>query len=294
MSMVTYYVLTHYDETIEYTSKLIKKYTKRSVQVPEKSVFHRTYTFKTVSETDDFNPKNINDIKKIYYTVLNNGWDSFTFYCDVEYESCIDDVRTVADSSNDEFISLLNNYVSPYNSYKKYNTLIIGDDEVNLTVEKLYSKEDIEKLNNHVTSYLEKNNIKKGSVTKKDIEKIHDYLLSTITYDKDYDKNSEEETVSNKATSALFDHIALCSGYTDAFSIFLDKLNIPNFKVNTDDHEWNAIYYDKKWVHVDVTWDDDEINKNNNRNFFMISTSDLHKKDKKEHSFNEELFLELK
>ena len=74
----------------------------------------------------------------------------------------------------------------------------------------------------------------------------------------------------------------------------MDKLGIPNFKINTEDHEWNVIYYNKKWTHIDVTWDDDEINKNNNRNFFMITTNDLLKKDKKAHSFNSELFLELK
>ena len=294
MSMIGYYVLTHYDETIKYTSKLIKKYTRKSVQIPETSYNHRTFSFKTVSETDDFSPKNIEDIKKIYYTVLNNGWESFTFYCDVEYENCLEDVRTIANSDKDEYISLINNYVSPYNSYKKYNTLIIGDDEINLTVDKLYTNDEIERLNNYVSTFLEKNNIRKGNVSKNDIEKIHDHLINIISYDKEFNKETDKETESNKASSAIFNKKALCSGYTDAFSIFLDKLNIPNFKINTEEHEWNVIYFNKKWTHIDVTWDDDEINKNNNRNFFMITTKDLFSKDKKDHLFNEDLFLELK
>ena len=293
-SMICYYVLTHYDETVKYTSRIIRKYTRKTVQIPQDTKNHRVYTYKTVSETDNFNPKNIEDIKKIYYTVLNNGWDSFTFYCDLEYEDCITDVREVADSANNEFISLINNYVSPFNSYKKFNTLIIGEDEINLSVERLYTDEEIKKVDDYITTYLNKNNISKNSVTLKDIEKIHDYLINTVTYDSYFDKEVDIDTKSNKATSALFDKVALCSGYTDAFALFLDKINVPNFKINSDEHEWNVIYFNNKWTHIDVTWDDDEINKNNNRNFFMITTKELFKKDKKDHNFNEELFLELK
>ena len=99
-----------------------------------------------------------------------------------------------------------------------------------------------------------------------------------------------EITDSNKATGALLKGRALCSGYTDAFAIFLDKLKIPNFKINSEEHEWNAIYFNKKWTHIDLTWDDDEINKNNNRNFFMVNTKELQEKDKKEHNFKKALY----
>ena len=42
----------------------------------------------------------------------------------------------------------------------------------------------------------------------------------------------------------------------------LDRLSIPNFKVTSEEHVWNVIYYNGKWTHIDATWDDDEINKN--------------------------------
>ena len=41
----------------------------------------------------------------------------------------------------------------------------------------------------------------------------------------------------------------------------MDILNIPNFKVSSKEHIWNVIYYNNAWYHIDVTWDDDEINK---------------------------------
>ena len=65
----------------------------------------------------NFRPNSIEDIKDIYYTVLNNGWIDFTFYCPKSYTNCVEDVRKIA--NNNEYITKLNGYVSPFNSYKK-------------------------------------------------------------------------------------------------------------------------------------------------------------------------------
>ena len=291
-AMLGYFIINNKDEVSKFIIKIYRKYTTNTVNVPDYSINHRLYLYKTVSETDNFEPQNIEDIKKIYYTVLNNGWDSFTFYCPYEYESCIEDVKQIAKSDKNSYISLINSYVSPYNSYKKYNTLIIGEDTINLTVEKLYTEDEINKLNQIVDDYISKN-ITSKKITQKDIEKAHDYLIKKIKYDERYVK-TDDIVDSNKATGALINGVALCSGYSDAFAIFLDKMNVPNFKVNSEEHEWNVVYFNNKWSHIDVTWDDDEVNKNNNRNFFMITTNDLLKKDKKEHTFDQSLYLELK
>ena len=48
------------------------------------------------------------------------------------------------------------------------------------------------------------------------------------------------------------------------------------------------------WSHIDLTWDDDEINKDNTHNYFMINTKQLYKLDKDKHNFQKELFLEVK
>ena len=129
--------------------------------------------------------------------------------------------------------------------------------------------------------------------TKNDIKKIHDYIIKNTTYDDEYEQ-SNEITESNKATGALIHKKALCSGYSDAFALFMDKINIPNFEVTSEEHEWNAIYFNNKWYHVDTTWDDDETNKYNTSNFFLINTNELLLKDKKEHNFDKEIFLEFK
>ena len=291
--MAFYYTINNYEKVTSIVNNIVRKYSKNNVIVPKESYNHRVYLYKTVSETDNFEPHSIDDIKKIYYTVLNNGWDTFTFYCPYEYKSCVDDVKMIANSTHDTFISLINNYVSPLNSYKRYNTVIIDDNKVVLTIEKLYTDEEIKELNNYLDESFKVNSFNTTKATKKDIEKIHDFLIDKRTYDVNYEKTSEI-TDSNKATGALFNGIALCSGYSDAFGLFLDRINVPNFKINSDEHEWTMVYYDNEWKHIDITWDDDEVNKNNNRNFFLINTAELFKKDTEEHNFNNNTYLEIK
>ncbi len=286
--IVGYICIVKRDEIKTYAYQIIDKYKSDKIIIPNYKSHYKDYKFKTVSETDNFVPSNIDDLKNIYYTVLNNGWESFTFYCPKSYTECANDVKSLA---NSKYTEIINNYVSPLNSYIKYNTLIVNDDKINLKVDKLYTNDEITKLDAFVNKFINDNKINVKNPTKKDIKLIHDYLVDNITYDKKYKEG--DETVSNKATTAIFNKIAICSGYTDAFAIFLDKLNIPNFKVTTEDHVWNLIYFDNKWTHIDVTWDDDEVNKDNNHNFFMIDTKKLLEIDDLKHNFEKSDYLEL-
>ena len=289
-SIIFYIFCVKFDEICDYLADKIQDLTRGEIIIPETKLYSKEYEFKTVKKTMNFVPMNKNDLKEIYYTVLNNGWESFTFYCPREYVGCAEDVKNLANES--EFISTINNYVSPFNSYKKYNTLIIGEDEILLTVEKLYSKQEIELLKQEIDIVLKALEIDKNNIVQKDIRKIHDYLTKTVSYDNEY-VEGDIFTISNKANGALINNVALCSGYTDAFALFMDELGIENFKVSTENHVWNVIYFNDQWLHVDVTWDDDEVNNKTTHYFFLIDTVDLLDKDKTDHSFNQELFLEL-
>jgi hypothetical protein len=68
--------------------------------------------------TTDFSPKNKQDLLNIYYTVLNSGWEDFTFYC--SYEKCIRDVNEL--STDTMLLSNLNSFVDPYNQYSTIST----------------------------------------------------------------------------------------------------------------------------------------------------------------------------
>ena len=288
MSYITY---LHFDTITKNMKGLISKFKEEEVIVPyDKTVHHIKYNFKTVKETDNFKPKNLDDIKDIYYTVLNNGWDEFTFYCPKEYENCIDDVKSIANGNS--YLALLNNYVHPYNTYVKYNTLLVNNKEIHLKIDKLYSEEDISYINKKVDEIFDTLNINPNGYKSDNIKKLHNYIIENTHYDSDYRKG--DETISNKANGALETGIALCSGYSDLYAIMLSKLQIPNFRVSNEEHIWNVILNDNKWLHIDVTWDDDERNKNNTYNFYLISTEELHEKDNDVHAFNIDDYLELK
>ena len=80
-------------------------------------------------------------------------------------------------------------------------------------------------------------------------------------------------------------------------SIYLNMLNIQNYKINSENHIWNLVELDGKWYHLDVTWDDPIASDGKQyliHNFFMISTEELLKLDRLEHNFDKETYLEAK
>lgn len=285
-----YLFYVRFDDLVEFYKLLLDDVIEKEVIIPETNEYSKKYDFDTFKNTTNFRPQSHDDVKDIFYTALNNGWDKFTFYCPDEYTNCAYDVKKIANES--DFITTINNYVHPFNSYKKINTFITGEDEVLIEIEKLYTNEEINLLNKMIDDIIIELKINKDNITVEDIKKIHDYIASVTTYDDNYDKN-DTTTISNKANGALVNKVALCSGYTDAFALFMDKLGVMNFKVSTDTHVWNAIYFEGEWSHIDITWDDDEVNENNTYNFFMISTEDMQKLDISEHYFNQQLYSEI-
>lgn len=290
LAIISYITIVKYDEIKDYGTNIIEKAKGYEVIIPEYKSNNKSYEFKTVKNVTSFEPKNIEDLKNIYYTVLNNGWNEFTFYCPSEYETCIDDVKLLAD--NNKELAILNNYVHPYNTYLKYNTTITGNKTIYLSIEKLYSEEEIAYIEEYV-DYLYENYITNNIINLNKLKFVHNTIIKKVSYDESY---TEENMFSapSKAYGAIKNGKAICSGYTDLYAIIIDRLNIPNFKVSSDDHVWNVVYFENKWHHIDVTWDDDEVNQNNTYNFFMLSTEELLQKDVEEHNFNIDYYLELK
>ena len=120
----------------------------------------------------------------------------------------------------------------------------------------------------------------RGVLGMNDFEKIlfaHDYLVKHIDYDDNY--------VGKGIHEAIFEKKAVCQGYSEAFYVFMEKLNIPVRYViaSNNSHVWNMVKLDGEWYHVDVTWDDpcgmeDFTYKHPTYSFFLQSTSQLSKK----------------
>ena len=256
----------------------------------EKNDYYRNYNFKYVQNTDNFIPYNKNEIKNIFYTIVNSGMNEFIFYCPKEYSNCINDINDIA--NDQDMISNINNFVHPYNSFKTLKTEVDSTGKIKVEIEKLYDNEMIILLNYKVDEII-KDKINDSMTIKEKIKTIHNYIIDNTKYDK---KRSDQKIVKYKSDIAygvLIENYGLCGGYTDAMMLFLEKFNIPNYKIATENHVWNYVKVDDEWLHLDLTWDDPVTSNGKDvldDSYFLITDSELEQIEKTEHSYNKEIY----
>ena len=262
----------------------------KDIIIKDSNIYTRDYDYISFNYDEDYIPLSNEDFKNIYFNILNNGWDDFTFYCPKEYESCMDDIQVFA---NDKIVlSDINSYVNPYNSFSSIDTTVSSNREINVKVNKKYSDEKIMTINNKVLEILNSLNLEGLSDIDK-IKAVHDYIINNTSYDKEGANGNDTPYDSTSAYGTLIENFSVCSGYSDAMAIFLDILKIPNLKITSDNHIWNLVMVDGKYLHLDLTWDDVDNPKYKN-NYFLIDTNQLLSLDNKEHNFNRDFFLEAK
>jgi hypothetical protein len=96
---------------------------------------------------------------------------------------------------------------------------------------------------------------------------IHDYLTTITRYHTDYKKKDPDNKRVHTPMGLLFDGLCVCDGYAKTFNILLYKAGIPSLyytgKSSGQDevsrHAWNIVTIDGKSYHVDVTWNDIDI-----------------------------------
>lgn len=279
-------------------------YSVQKVTVPEKNFYAKNQSFEYVKVTDDFVPYNFQDLLNIFYTVLDSGYETFTFYCPVEYQDCVNDVKKISDKDNSDILNALGNYVATFNNFESLIVQYYPPREVTLVVKYNYSEEDIRLINSKLDDLW--NLLVKDGMDKEDIiYAFHDYFINNTKYDQLYEeeiKQGKKTTYdSSRAIGVLFQGYAICSGYTDAMALVLDRLNIPNFKVSSDTHVWNVLYIDDTWKHIDLTWDDPVPSPNDPNGtdvllhkFYLISTETLEGFDIEDHTFDKSVYLEIK
>lgn len=251
------------------------------------------YDFMFVNEADDITPNNKQDIINIFFSIMNSGTKEITFSCIKEYETCVNDVVEI---SNDVILlASISDYVHPFYTYKTIQTTIVNDRNVKVLIEYNYSSEMISEINTKTDEIL--NELVNNNMSDYDkIKILHDYIINNTKYDEVSASSGTSEYNSSNAYGPLFEGYALCSGYSDLMSVYLNKLNIPNYRISTENHIWNFVFIDGKWLHLDLTWDD-PISKTKDvllHDFFLIDTNALFEQDKNEHNFNMDRYIEAK
>ena len=265
------------------------------------------YEYEYVQNVDDYKPKNKDELLNVIYTIVNNGWDSYTFVCDSVYKNCVDDLNQLFDENY--HLSNINNFVHPYNNFDNIYFIVDSFGFIQVVVDKLYTKEEIEFMNREVNRIYDSIVMPDMSLYDK-VKAIHDYIINNTDYLQEDEKDLNGELLfplsTNRAYGLLRYGVSNCVGYTDTMSIFLYKLGLKNYKIcslmgeidySKIYHIWNLVYIDGSWKHLDLTWDDPVSNKNKKiltHDYFLISSSELKKLDVEDHSFDYTVYSEAK
>ncbi len=278
-------VYKYYEYTID------KKYSKINI-----NDYYKDDNFNYVDDYTESGIKNRNDLINSIYYAINSGTDYIERYIDSDYTNYINDINTLTAYNGDEFkkvISTLNNFVHPYNSSNNVKISYGGDYKIGITINRAYTQDEINEINNKVDKILSEN-VNNNMPPKEKIRAIHDYIIDHTEYDKlKYENKNDDTYKSNTAYGVLIEGYGTCNGYADAMEIFLDKMNIINYKISNEEHIWNLVYLDGKWYHLDLTWDDPISDININRDtYFLISTKTLEKINDGTHTFDKNIYSE--
>lgn len=285
--LIAMYVYFNYEKIYVFMRNFITP--KNEIILPSINEYKREYEYLNFSKDEDFMPQNKIDILNIFYNILNNGWNEFTFYCPIDYEKCIDDISEI--SNDKDLMNSLNGYVNPFNSFSSINIAISSNREIFITVNKKYNKNEIKIVNDKIDEIVYKLNFYKINENEEKIKLFHNYLIDNVSYDEEFANNKISNYSPNKAIGALIYGKAVCSGYSDTLAILFDRLNIPNIIISNNEHAWNLIYLNDKWLHIDSTWNDAEIT-NFEFPFYLIDTAKLKEINSDNHMFNNDFFKE--
>ena len=252
--------------------------------------------FNYVENYKDTGIKSREELINYIYYVLNAGVSYSERYIDKSYTTYHKDINELTENKSENFkeqVSILNNFVHPYNSSDNVKLSYGGDYLIGITIEKYYSKEEITKIN-EVADKVIKEKTNNTMPIKEKIKIIHDYIIDNTEYDKLKNDNANDTTYkSQTAYGALIEGYATCNGYSDAMAIFLSKINVINYKISNENHIWNLVYLDGTWYHLDLTWDDPISETNTNRDtYFLITTDELEKLNDGTHYYDKKIYSE--
>lgn len=252
--------------------------------------------FNYVENYTDIGIKNKEELINFIYYTLNSGIPHTERYIKKEYTNYQNDINILSSNNGKDFkeiISLLNNFVHPYNSSNNININYGGKYKIGITINKAYTNEEINQINEVVDKVI-KEKITNNMPPKEKIKIIHNYIIDNTEYDKlKYEDKNDKTYKSNTAYGVLIEGYGTCNGYADAMAIFLDKLNIINYKISNEKHIWNLVYLDGSWYHLDLTWDDPISDINRNRDtYFLITTEKLEELNDGTHNFDKTIYTE--
>lgn len=278
------------DITNYVTNNIVKQEKQEEIKYND---YSKKKDYAYVAITNDLKINNKDEIRNIFYTILDSGEDEFNIFCDSDYKTCTKDVESFFDDKNN--LSDINNFVHPYNSFKNIKISVTNYGKITLNITHIYNDDEISIINDQIDKFINEN-INNNMSTEEKIKAFHDYIVNNTKFDTEIENSQDRlNSTSYNAYGLLINHKAICGGYSDTMAIYLDKLNVPNYRISTNEHVWNLVNLDNKWLHLDVTWDDPVVSDGTDMlmyDYYLIDTNTLLSKDTTQHNFNKEIYIE--
>ena len=278
------------DITNYLTNNIVKQEKQEEIKYND---YSKKKDYAYVAITNDLKINNKDEIRNIFYTILDSGEDEFNIFCDSDYKTCTKDVESFFDDKNN--LSDINNFVHPYNSFKNIKISVTNYGKITLNITHIYNDDEISIINDQIDKFINEN-INNNMSTEEKIKAFHDYIVNNTKFDTEIENSQDRlNSTSYNAYGLLINHKAICGGYSDTMAIYLDKLNVPNYRISTNEHVWNLVNLDNKWLHLDVTWDDPVVSDGTDMlmyDYYLIDTNTLLSKDTTQHNFNKEIYIE--
>lgn len=280
-----YYVTT----SVEY---IYKKFLQGNIiQTLYDNEYRKKQNYEYIKINEDTTIRDKKDIINAIYTYLDAGWDTYTVKCDVSYQNCLDDFKQI--TNDNSLLTKINTYVHPFNTFKNLKISFSAIGRITLKKEAYYTRNQIEEINQKVDEIY--NKLYDTSKTPRENIKIfHDYLINNTKYDKNNTTGSPN-MISSNAYGVFTKGLGICNAYTDAMSLFLEKMKIKNYRIASNTHIWNFVYLEGNWYHLDLTFDDVIMYDDSEKlvyDYFLITNNELEQFNDEDHVYDKYTYIE--
>lgn len=292
--IISYFIYNNYYLIINKIEYAYTKYFQPDIkQTLNDNDYRKKENYEYVKIYENTTIKNEDDAKNAIYTFLDAGWNEYTIKCDPDYLSCINDVKKIVE--NNTYLTDISNFIHPFNTFNKVNTTFSSTGKITLKKENRYTNNQIKLINDKVNEIYNKNYDSSKNV-KENIKIFHDYIINNTKYDSS-NTTGRSDINSSTAYGVLLEGTGICSGYADAMSLFLEKMNVKNYRISSNTHVWNLVYVEGAWLHLDLTWDDPITSDGSDmlsNKYFLIDTNALKNNSNEEHVFDSNIYIEAK
>ena len=203
----------------------------------------------------------------------------------------VDDFKQI--TNDNSLLTKINTYVHPFNTFKNLKISFSAIGRITLKKEAYYTRKQIEETNQKVDEIY--NKLYDTSKTPRENIKIfHDYLINNTKYDKNNTTGSPN-IISSNAYGVFTKGLGICNAYTDAMSLFLEKMKIKNYRIASNTHIWNFVYLEGNWYHLDLTFDDIIMYDDSEKlvyDYFLITNNELEQYNDEDHVYDKYTYIE--